>query len=128
MCDPSVQSIGGIRQRAKDAVVDRRRWRAGIVSDWLCDASRRPAIIATVMTALFVGGWLSMDSPVAHQIFPTLSKSMPDKFWVSTFANLLLIVIAYGTSIFLVRRRAGKELTGLTIWGGTGESEEAEEK
>ena len=88
----------------------------------------RPAIIATVMTALFVGGWLSMDTPFAQQIFPTLSKSMPDKFWVSTFANLLLVVIAYGTSIFWVRRRTGKELAGLTIWGGTGESDEGEGK
>lgn len=32
----------------------------------------------------------SMPSPFVQRLFPELAAAMPDHFWVSTFANLLL--------------------------------------
>jgi len=40
---------------------------------------------------------------------------MPDHFWVSTFANLLLFGAAYAVSL-LIGNRQDEDPTGLTIW------------
>jgi SSS family solute:Na+ symporter len=75
----------------------------------------RAAIVATSTTVMSVAGWLLMDTPFAKQWFPGVAEAMPDNFWVSTFANLLLFTVAYTVSLLIGSRRQ-KQLGGLTIW------------
>ncbi len=75
----------------------------------------RAAITATAATVLSVSGWLFLDTPTGGKLFPSLSAAMPDNFWVSTFANLVLFGVAYFVSI-LIGSRHGRDLKGLTIW------------
>ena len=75
----------------------------------------RAAITATATTVFSVSGWLFLDTPAGRELFPSLSPAMPDNFWVSTFANLLLFGVAYFVSL-LIGSRHGKDLTGLSIW------------
>ncbi len=75
----------------------------------------RAAITATVVTVLSVGGWLFLDTHPGRELFPCLSAALPDNFWVSTFANLLLFGVAYSVSL-LIGSRHGKDLSGLTVW------------
>ena len=71
--------------------------------------------IATVTTVVSVCGWLFMDTDFAKGLLPRLAAAMPNNYWVSTFANLLLFGVAYGVSL-LIGSRHGRDLTGLTIW------------
>ncbi len=75
----------------------------------------RAALAATATTVLSVAGWLFMDTPLGKEWFPQVAAAMPDNFWVSTFANLLLFGVAYCTSLLLGSRHP-KDLAGLTIW------------
>ena len=75
----------------------------------------RAALTATAVTVLSVGGWLFVDTPLGKQLFPGLSAYVPDNFWVSAFANLLLFGVAYFVSL-LIGSRHGRNLTGLTVW------------
>ncbi len=75
----------------------------------------RAAMMATFVTVLSVAGWLFMDTPLGRGLFPGLAAAMPDNFWVSTFANLLLFGIAYFASLLMDSREQGN-LAGLTIW------------
>lgn len=75
----------------------------------------RAALVATAVTVFSVGGWLFLDTPLGKQLLPGLSAQMPDNFWVSSFANLLLFGVAYFVSL-LIGRRQGRDLTGLTVW------------
>ena len=75
----------------------------------------RAAMMATFVTVLSVAGWLFMDTPLGRGLFPGLAAAMPDNFWVSTFANLLLFGIAYFASLWMGSREQGN-LAGLTIW------------
>ena len=75
----------------------------------------RAALTATAVTVLAVGAWLFVDTPVGRQLLPGLSAHVPDNFWVSAFANLLLFGVAYFVSL-LMGSRQGKDLTGLTVW------------
>ena len=75
----------------------------------------RAAVIATVTTVVSVCGWLFMDTEFAKSLLPRLAAAMPNNYWVSTFANLLLFGVAYGVSL-LIGSRYGRDLTGLTIW------------
>lgn len=72
----------------------------------------RAALVATVTTVVFVGGWLLMGTPVAQRIFPRLSAAMPDLFWTSAFANLTLFGVAYLTS-FVIPKRNGTDVSRL---------------
>ena len=75
----------------------------------------RAAITATATTVLSVSGWLFLDTPTGRELFPSLSAALPDNFWVSTFANLVLFGVAYFVSI-LIGSRHRRDLKGLTIW------------
>ncbi len=75
----------------------------------------RAALIATVTTVVGVGGWLLMDTALGEKLFPNLAAAMPDNFWVSTFANLLLFGVGYSVSLLIVSRH-DRDLSGLTIW------------
>ena len=75
----------------------------------------RAALVATAVTVLSVGGWLFADTPLGHQLLPGLAAYVPDNFWVSAFANLLLFGVAYFVSL-LIGSRDGRNLGGLTVW------------
>jgi SSS family solute:Na+ symporter len=75
----------------------------------------RAVMIATATTVVFVASWVLLGSPFGQRHFPALAVAVPDHFWVSTFANLLLFGVAYGASL-LIRNRRDVDLTGLTIW------------
>ena len=72
-------------------------------------------LVATAVTVLSVGGWLFLDTPLGKQLLPGLSAYVPDNFWVSAFANLLLFGVAYFVSLRIGSRR-GRDLTGPTVW------------
>ena len=74
------------------------------------------AIIATITTTLSIGGWLIMATPWAARVVPSVAQSMPDSFWVSTFANLIMFGVAYVASLMLQRRQEG-DIRNLTVWG-----------
>ena len=78
----------------------------------------RAALVATIVTAFSVGGWLWVDSAVADRFFPFWKVQMPDKLWVGTLANTLLFALAYGVSWIVVNRH-DRPLNGLTIWTTT---------
>ena len=75
----------------------------------------RAALVATAVTVLSVGGWLFLDNPLGKQLLPGLSAHVPDNFWVSAFANLMLFGVAYFVSL-LIGVRHGGDLTGLSVW------------
>ena len=75
----------------------------------------RAALTATAVTVLSVGGWLFVGTPLGKQLLPGLSALVPDNFWVSAFANLLLFGVAYFVSL-LIGSRHDRDLTGLTVW------------
>lgn len=77
----------------------------------------RAAMGATGITVLSVTSWLFMDTSLGKEWFPQMAEIMPDNFWVSTFANLVLFGVAYCGSL-LIGSRHRKNLTGLTIWRG----------
>ncbi len=72
-------------------------------------------MIATATTVVSAASWLLLGSPFGQRHFPALAAAVPDHFWVSTFANLLLFGVAYGASLLIGNRR-DVDLTGLTIW------------
>ena len=74
------------------------------------------AIIATVTTTLSIAGWLLMRTPWADKVLPSLAQKMPDSFWVSTFANLIMFGVAYVVSVF-IRPHHDRDIHKLTIWG-----------
>ena len=74
------------------------------------------AIIATVTTTLSIAGWLLMRTPWADKVLPSLAQKMPDSFWVSTFANLIMFGVAYVVSVF-IRPHHDRDIRKLTIWG-----------
>ena len=72
-------------------------------------------MIATAVTVISVSGWLFLGTPLGQQLLPGLSAQIPDNFWVSAFANLLLFGVAYFVSL-LMGGRQRRDLTGLTVW------------
>ena len=75
----------------------------------------KSAFIATATTVLSVVSWLFLISPTGTQWFPKLSGLMPDNFWISTFANFFLFILAYALSRLLGAHQKN-DLTGLTLW------------
>lgn len=75
----------------------------------------RAALVAVLTAVAFVVGWLVLDTVPVRTAFPKIAQAMPHKFWVSTFANLLLFGVGYGVSLFIGSRN-DRDLNGLTIW------------
>jgi SSS family solute:Na+ symporter len=75
----------------------------------------RAAIVATATTLVSVIGWLFMTTRLGQQWFPSVAEAIPDNFWISTFANLVLFAVAYVGSLVMGSRHR-KDLSGLTIW------------
>ena len=75
----------------------------------------RAALAAIVITAGSIIVWLLIGSSRGERLFPELAAALPDKYWMSTFANLLMFGIGYGVSL-LIGRRSDRDLNGLTVW------------
>ena len=75
----------------------------------------RAALLAILVTAFSIIVWLCIDSGIVDGLFPDLRGALPDKYWLSTFANLLMFGVGYGASL-LIGRRSDRDLSGLTVW------------
>ena len=75
----------------------------------------RAARIAILVTILTSAGWLVVDFGLTESLFPGLAELLPDKFWLSTFANLLMFGVGYGVSL-LIGNPSDNDLKDLTIW------------
>ena len=75
----------------------------------------RAALLAILVTAFSIILWLCIDSGIVDGLFPDIRGALPDKYWLSTFANLLMFGVGYGASL-LIGRRSDRDLSGLTVW------------
>lgn len=75
----------------------------------------RAALIAIFVTVAGIAAWLLVDSGMTEGLIPGLADRLPDKYWLSTFANLLMFGIGYGASL-VIGSRSDRDLKGLTVW------------
>ena len=71
------------------------------------------ALVAVGATVVCISGWLMIDFSMARGFLP--AAKLPDKFWMSTFANALMFGVGYGASL-LIGSRHDRDLTGLSVW------------
>ena len=98
--------------RASEALDDLQRALLSIVSGGLLGlflvgfltlrVGSRAVIVGTATTVVSTALWLLMGSPFAKETFPRVASAMPDSFWVSTIATLLLFIVAYAASCVFV--------------------------
>jgi solute:Na+ symporter, SSS family len=76
----------------------------------------KSAGIATILTVIGVLLWLFFDTDYGRNSFPAIVTILPNKFWISTFANMFLFLIALLLSKINVTQNKICNIDNLTIF------------